>query len=71
MKVVLLMVMCSATANHCMPPVEVAILKSHYDCMIRGYSESTKLTQELTKEEVNKHKIYFSFICNQTTSTES
>ena len=71
MKVVLFMVMCSATSNYCMPPVEVAILKSHYDCMIRGYNESIKHTQVLSSEEVNKHKIYFSFICKSTTATES
>ena len=71
MKLVLVMIMCSATANECMPPKEVAILNSHYDCMMRGYSESAKITQTLDIKEVNKHKIYFSFMCKLTTVTES
>jgi len=70
-KLVLIMIMCSATANQCMPPKETAILNSHYDCMIRGYNESIRLTQELGIEEVNEHKMYFSFMCKPTTVTES
>jgi hypothetical protein len=54
-----------------MPPKETAILNSHYDCMIRGYNESIRLTQELGIEEVNEHKMYFSFMCKPTTVTES
>jgi len=71
MKLVLLLVMCSATVNECMPPKEVAILNSHYDCMMRGYSESAKITQTLDIKEVNEHKIYFSFMCKPTNITES
>ena len=58
MKLVLFMIMCSATTNECMPPKEVAILNSHYDCMMRGYNESARITQTLDIEEVNKHKKY-------------
>ena len=71
MKLILLIVMCSATANECMPPKEVAIFNSHYHCMMGGYSESMKLTQNLNIEEVNKHKIYFNFVCKPTEITES
>ena len=71
MKLILIMIMCSATANECMPPKQIALLNSHYDCMTRGYSESLKITQSLNIEEVNKHKIYFSFMCQPTNIKES
>ena len=71
MKLILIVVMCSATTNECMVPKEIGVFNSHYNCMMRGYSESIKLTQTLSIEEVNKHRIYFNFLCKQTTVTES
>ena len=47
MKLVLFMYLCSATVNQCMPPYQVAILDNHYDCMIRGYSESQNKQKKL------------------------
>lgn len=69
--VVLYMYMCSAVAQQCMPPVQVAILSNFYDCMVRGYSESTRKTQEVGKEEINKHQIYMKFQCEEIETTES
>jgi len=66
MKLVLFMFMCSATAQQCMPPYEAAILDNHYDCMVRGYNESIRQLEKIGVEEVNKNKIYFRFICQET-----
>ena len=60
------MFMCSATAQQCMPPYEAAILNNHYDCMVRGYNESIRQLEKIGVEEVNKKKIYFRFICQET-----
>ena len=51
------MYLCSAPANQCMPPYQVAVLDNHYDCMMRGYSESEKQTEEMGIEQTNKLKI--------------
>ena len=69
--VALYMYICSAVAQQCMPPVQVAILSNFYDCMVRGYSESTRKTQEVGKEEINKHQIYMKFQCEEIETTES
>ena len=71
MKLVLFMYMCSATLNQCMPPYQVAILDNHYDCMMRGYSESQKQTEEIGLLETNEHKIYFRFQCKEQITKES
>jgi hypothetical protein len=63
--------MCSAVAQQCMPPVQVAILSNFYDCMVRGYSESTKKTQEIGKQQINEHQIYMKFQCEEIKTTES
>tara|TARA_E500000178_G_C16769991_1_gene638726 strand:- start:558 stop:776 length:219 start_codon:yes stop_codon:yes gene_type:complete len=70
-KVALFMIMCSASANECMPPHQLALLNDHYDCMQRGYSESAKKIQEIGQEEINEHLIYIKFICKPTKITES
>ena len=49
-----------------MPPYEAAILNNHYDCMVRGYNESIRQLEKIGVEEVNKNKIYFRFICQET-----
>ena len=69
--IALYMYMCSAVAQQCMPPVQVAVLSNFYDCMVRGYSESTRKTQEIGKQEINKHKIYMKFQCEEIETTES
>lgn len=65
------MIMCSASANECMPPYRLALLNNHYDCMQRGYSESAKKIEEIGQEQINEHLIYIKFICKPTKITES
>ena len=63
--IALLMYMCSAVSQTCIPPVQVAVLSNFYDCMLRGYSESAKKTQEIGMEEINEYQIYIKFQCQE------
>ena len=69
--IALYMYICSAVAQTCMPPVQVAVLSNFYDCMVRGYSESTRKTQEIGKQEVNEYQIYMKFQCEEIKGMES
>ena len=69
--IALYMYICSAVAQTCMPPVQVAVLSNFYDCMVRGYSESNRKTLEIGKEEINKHQIYMKFQCEEIKGMES
>jgi len=70
-KVALFIIVCSGLANECMPPYEAAIQQDHNDCMKRGYSESSRVINEIGQEETNKNLIYIRFICKPITITES
>jgi len=65
MKVItLILYMCSTVANTCMPPfVWPTQFENSYDCMVAGYKESLRKTQEIGEEEINKHKIFIKFDC--------
>jgi hypothetical protein len=36
-----------------------------YSCLIGGYSESIIKTEEIGIEEINKHKIFIKFYCQE------
>ncbi len=63
--IALLMYMCSAVSQTCVPPVHIATLSNFYDCMVRGYSESTRKTQEIGMTEINEYQIYMKFQCQE------
>ena len=65
MKVVsLILYMCSTVAQTCMPPYPWPTqFNSSYECMVAGYAEALRKTEEIGKEEINKHKIYIKFDC--------
>ena len=63
MKIALFMIMCSALANECMPPHKLGQYDTLYECLNEGYTESLNKSKKLGKEEVNKHEIYFKFVC--------
>ena len=69
MKVItLLLYMCSAVANTCMPAYEWPTkYSSTYECMIMGYAEALRKTQEIGEESVNTHQIYIKFNCIENT----
>ena len=64
MKIVLTLLMCSYTANTCMPAYQWPhMFNNAYDCSIFGYEESARKLKEIGKEEVNEHKISITFTC--------
>lgn len=64
MKLVLALIMCSATYSTCLPPIDTKKeFNNWYDCSIAGYQESLNLLQTSFFEEVNKHKLYVKFFC--------
>ena len=72
MKFILTMILCSATSGECMPPFQVdKIYKDGYDCMVDGYNMSLQKTEEIGREDINKHKIYIKFGCNEDNSNKT
>jgi hypothetical protein len=70
MKFVLILMMCSYSANTCMPPFEwPEHFDSGYDCSIFGYEESARKLKEIGPEEVNKYKISITFSCSEIAET--
>ena len=65
-EIVLILFMCSATENVCMPPyVWPDNFEDEYTCMIKGYEEGKKKILDVGREDVNKHKIYVKFECQE------
>ncbi len=55
-----------------MPPFQVdKIYKDGYDCMVDGYNMSLQKTEEIGREDINKHKIYIKFGCNEDNSNKT
>ena len=67
MKIVLVMIFCSAMQDMCQDPVSVSQHNSWYDCMNTGYQEALDKTKELGKQTVNKELIYIKFTCKELT----
>ena len=66
MNFTLFMLICSLAAGECMPPNPMPDkYNSIYDCLNAGYAESLRKSKEIGKEEINKHKIYIRFICEE------
>ena len=58
MKIILVMFICSGVAQNCIPPVTSSELyKDEYSCMMAGYTTAASMTQDMGREEVNKHNI--------------
>jgi|TARA_B100000886_G_C20356712_1_gene463333 hypothetical protein len=66
------MIICSATTGTCLPPFRLDnFYKDGYDCMLDGYKMSLEKTEEIGREEINKHKIYIKFGCNEDHSNKT
>ncbi len=64
MKFVLSIIICSSLYNSCLPPHSMTDLyNSHYECLIAGYNESIKKTEEIGSQEVNKYGTIIKFMC--------
>ena len=72
MTYVLSLVICSAVAGQCLPPYNVdKLYKDGYDCMIDGYKMSLQKTEEIGRADINEHKIYIKFGCNENNSNKT
>ena len=66
MKILLTLIMCSYTEATCMPPYQwPEYHRDFYDCFQKGYEESQKKIEAIGREEVNKHRIYIRFTCQE------
>ena len=66
MKIMLVMFICSGVAQNCIPPItSPELFKDEYSCMMAGYTTAASMTQDMGREEVNKHKIYIKFECHK------
>ena len=65
-KFILTMIMCSYASGQCIAPVELPKqFDDIYDCMIAGYQESLKKSQELGRDQINQYGIYIKFGCSE------
>ena len=54
MKILLTIVMCSATTNMCIPPFTMPdIYEDYYTCLLDGYKLSQEKTIQLGQKDVN------------------
>ena len=64
MKVVLIMIMCTAMHGECLAPHQMPITyTNYYDCLQAGYKEAINKQIEIGKEDTNKHQIFIRFSC--------
>ena len=64
MKYSLYMIMCSLLAGECMEPFKMKeTYDGMYNCLNAGYKESLIKSEEIGRQDVNKHQIYIKFIC--------
>ena len=70
MKFILVMTLCSATFQTCLPPnSSQTVYDSYYDCATAGYINSLGVLQQLDIENVNDNKIVINFECLPQTNT--
>ena len=72
MKIILIMLVCSFVSGTCTPPLVInEKFDNMYDCLMRGYEESIKMTQEVGREEINKQGLFTRFACREITETNT
>ena len=65
MKFLLVLSVCSATFQTCLPPVSNDVIyDSHFDCATAGYLNALGVMRELGIKETNKQRLVVSFQCN-------
>ena len=66
MKILLMMIVCSAVAGECQAPFQN---RTHFEdwstCMYRGYTDSLELLNVMGDEYINEHEIYIKFACKE------
>ena len=72
MSFILTMIICSATSGQCLPPFQGdKFYKDGYDCMVDGYKLALQKTEEFGRADINEHKIYIKFGCNEDHSNKT
>ena len=63
-KFILILQMCYAIQNMCIPPMEIAtIYSSHKECALAGYKRAGFLIEEIDSKLINDNKILIKFWC--------
>ena len=64
-KFIIFMWLCSVTTTIDCRQIKVDRVKfsDQYDCVVYGYTHSTKLLREFGREEVNEYKAFIRFAC--------
>ena len=66
MKILLTLIMCSYVQGTCVAPYQwPEYQEDFYNCFQKGHEESQKKIEAIGREEVNKHKIYIRFTCEE------
>ena len=61
--IILIMFLCSATNNTCLPYQWPGTFKDPYDCMLKGYEEALNKTQEIGRTDINNDQVFIKFKC--------
>ena len=70
MKFLLVLSVCSATFQTCLPPIKNdELYNSHFDCATAGYLNAMGLTREVGEHIVNRDRITIKFECKPVRST--
>jgi hypothetical protein len=66
-EIILILFLCSATNNTCLPPHQWPVMfNDPYECMLKGYAEAFKKTQEIGRTAVNNERVFIKFQCLET-----
>ena len=69
MEFILTMIMCSGSVNTCLPPFTMpTTYPTIYECMVDGYATSQDKLIEIGPNDVNQHRLYIKFECNEITA---
>jgi len=70
MKIILIIYMCSAVANECLPSIQInEVYNDMFDCYLDGYKKSIDMLEKMGRDEVNKHEIFTKFTCKELLET--
>ena len=65
MKIILMMIVCSAMYQSCLEPIErVERFDTWADCMRGGYEDSLEIMKQLGDAQLNSYQTYIKFVCS-------
>ena len=61
---ILVLFLCSKVHNTCLPPHQWPVMfNDPYECMLKGYAEAFKKTQEIGRTDINNDQVFIKFKC--------